>query len=64
LIQYDESVSILQAEYTGPDSLVCIPNASNFSSIDYINDGSVIVMWTGPDLMYNLNMEVNHLNGK
>ena len=64
VIQYDGSQSVLQAEYTGPDGLVCVPVASDFSGVDYVSNGSVIIRWTGPDVLYDLETEIDHLNGK
>ncbi|XP_065900625.1 plexin-B-like isoform X3 [Dysidea avara] len=62
VIQYDGSQSVLQAEYTGPDGLVCVPVASDFSGVDYVSNGSVIIRWTGPDVLYDLETEIDHLN--
>ena len=64
MIQYDGSVAVLQAEYTGSDGLECIPSANNFSNFEYVNDGMVVVRWTGPNVVYDLENEVDRLNGK
>ena len=64
VIQYDGSQSILQAEYTGPDGLVCVPVASDFSGVDYVSNASVIIRWTGPDVVYDLETDVDRLNGE
>ena len=64
MIQYNGLQSILQAEYTGPDGLECILVANDFSGVDYVSNGSVIIRWTGPDVVYDLETEVDRLNGK
>ncbi|XP_065900650.1 plexin-A2-like isoform X2 [Dysidea avara] len=62
VIQYNGLQSILQAEYTGPDGLECILVANDFSGVDYVSNGSVIIRWTGPDVVYDLETEVDRLN--
>ena len=46
----------MQAEYVGSDSLVCI------SETGYIN-GSVSVRWIGPNVDYNIETEIDFING-
>jgi len=60
VIQYDGLASVLQANFVAPDTLECLSNTSNFSGVEYVNDGVVIIRWTGPDVVYDL----DHLNGK
>ena len=55
---------ILRAEYTGPGGLVCIPVTSDFHGVDYVSNGSMIIRWTGPDVVYDLETEADRLNGQ
>ena len=43
---------------------MCVPVASDFSGVDYMSNASVIVRWTGPDVVYDLEADVDHLNGE
>ena len=53
------------AEYRGPNNdLVCVPEVNDFEEIEYVNNASVSVLWTGPNVMYNLEMEIDPLTGK
>ena len=56
----------MQAEYTGPnDGLVCITGENDFVQlqIEYVNNASVSVLWTGPNVMYFMEAEVDSLIG-
>ena len=55
---------MIQAEYTGPnDGLVCITRENDFVQVEYVNDSSVSVLWTGPDVRYYLETEVAPVTG-
>jgi len=64
VIQYDGLISVIQANFVAPDTLECLSNTSNFTGIDYVNDSVVIIRWTGPNVTYDLETEVDRLNGK
>ena len=51
---------MIEAEYTGANSLVCVPD---FTQVEYVNDASVSVLWSGPDVLYNLETDVDPLTG-
>ena len=56
--------STMRTEYTGPnDGLVCIPGMNDLAQLDYVNDASVSVLWTGPNVRYYLETEVDPLTG-
>ena len=58
-------MSRIQAEYTGPNNgLVCVSRMDDFEQAEYVSDASVSVVWTGPNVMYNLETEVDPLTGK
>ena len=55
---------MIQAEYTGPNNgLVCVPGVDDFMQVGYVNDSSVSVLWTGPDVRYYLETEVAPVTG-
>ena len=55
---------MIEAEYTGANnSLVCIPGMNDFVQVGYVNNASVSVLWSGPDVMYNLETDVDPLTG-
>jgi len=64
VIQYDGLVVVLQANFVALDTLECLSNTSNFTGVEYVNDSVVIIRWTGPDVVYDLETEVDRLNGK
>jgi len=43
---------------------VCVPEVNDFEEIEFVNNASVSILWTGPNVMYNLEMEVDPLIGK
>ena len=47
--------TILQAEYMGSDSLVCVSEAG------YVN-GTVSIRWIGPDVEHSLESEIDFIN--
>ncbi|XP_065900682.1 plexin A3-like isoform X2 [Dysidea avara] len=54
VIQFNGSQSILQAEYTGPDGLVCIVRDNDIVLPPKVNQttGTISVTWTGPGVEY------------
>ena len=55
---------MIQTEYTGPnDGLVCITQENDFVQVEYVNDTSVSVLWTGPNVTYFMEAEVDSLTG-
>ena len=54
---------MIEAEYTGANSLVCVPGVDDFTQVTYVNDASVSVLWSGPDVMYSLETDVDPLTG-
>ena len=55
---------MIQAEYTGPNNgLVCVSGVDDFMQVGYVNDSSVSVLWTGPDVRYYLETEVAPVTG-
>ena len=54
---------MIEAEYTGANSLVCVPGVNDFVQVEYVNNASVSVLWSGPDVMYNLESDVDPLTG-
>ena len=65
VISYNGIEARIPAEYTGPNySLLCIPAVDNFTQLDYVSDGTVSVLWTGPNTFtYYLETEVDPLTG-
>ena len=55
---------MIVAEYTGANSLVCVPGENDFTQVEYLDNASVSVLWTGSDVMYYLETEVDLLTGK
>ena len=53
---YGLQSTILQAEYIGPNSLVCTAEAG------YVN-GAVYVWWIGPNVEHILESEIDFING-
>ena len=50
--------AIMQAEYTGPYSLVCS------LAIGYVSGViSNVHVWSGPDVEYHLETEINYISG-
>ena len=55
---------MIEAEYTGANnSLVCIPGVNDFVQVEYVNNASVRVLWSGPDVTYYLETDVEPLTG-
>ena len=54
---------MIEAEYTGANSLVCLPAVDDFTQVEYVDNASVSVLWTGSDVMYYLETEVDLLIG-
>ena len=54
---------MIEAEYTGANSLVCVLGERDFTQVDYMKDASVSVLWSGPDIMYSLETGIDPLNG-
>ena len=55
---------MIEAEYTeANNSLVCMPGVNDFTQVEYVNDSSVSVLWTGPNVMYYLETDVDPLTG-
>ena len=54
---------MIEAEYAGANSLVCVPGVNDFVQVEYVNNASVSVLWSGPDVMYHLETEVDPLTG-
>ena len=54
---------MIEAEYTGANSLVCVSAVDDFTQVEYVDNASVRVLWSGPDVMYNLETDVDPLNG-
>ena len=54
---------MIVAEYTGANSLVCTLEVKDFMQVTYVNDASVSVLWSGPDIMYSLETDVDPLTG-
>ncbi|XP_065902814.1 plexin-B-like isoform X2 [Dysidea avara] len=61
VISYNGLQSILRAEHVGPDVIHCITRPNSFSQVEYIR-GRIDVRWTRPDLVYELENEVDPLN--
>ena len=40
---------------------MCIAGVDDFIQVDYVNNASVSVLWTGPNVMYYLESEVEPL---
>ena len=53
---------MIEAEYTGANSLVCVLKVNDFTQVTY-NDASVSVLWNGPNVMYSLETDVDPLTG-
>ena len=45
---------------------MCIAGVDDFTQVDYVNNASVSVLWTGPNVKYYLKSdhEIIHLTGK
>ena len=54
---------MIEAEYTGTNSLVCVPGVNSFVQVEYDNSASVSVLWSGPDVIYYLETEADPLTG-
>ena len=54
---------MIEAEYTGANSLVCVPGVNDFVQVEYVNNASVSVLWSGPDVTYYLETDVDPLTG-
>jgi len=54
---------MIQAEYFAPNSLVCMPGVNDFRQLRYINTSNVRVLWTGPNVEYYLETEIDPLTG-
>ena len=51
-----------EAIYTGPNNgLVCMAGVDDFTQVDYVNNASVSVLWTGPNVMYYLESDADPL---
>ena len=40
---------------------MCTAGVDDFEQVDYVNNASVSVLWTGPNVMYYLESEVDSL---
>ena len=54
---------MIEAKYTGANSLMCVPGVNDFVQVEYVNDASVSVLWSGPDVTYYLEPDVDPLTG-
>ena len=54
---------MIEAEYTGANGLVCVPGVNDFVQVEYVNNASVSVLWSGPGVIYYLETEVDPLTG-
>ena len=54
---------MIEVEYTGANSLVCILGVDDFTQAEYVNNASVSVLWSGPNVMYNLETDVDPVTG-
>ena len=54
---------MIEAEYIGANSLLCVSAVDDFTQVTYVNDASVSVLWNGPDVMYFLETDVDPLTG-
>ena len=55
---------MIEAEYTGANnSLVCVPGVNDFVQVEYVNNASASVLWSGPDVLYSLETETDPLTG-
>ena len=43
---------------------MCVPKVNDFEEIEYVDNANVSVLWTGPNVMYNLETIVDPLTGK
>ena len=42
---------------------MCVPGVNDFVQVEYVNNASVNVLWSGPDVTYNLETDVDPLTG-
>ena len=42
---------------------MCVPAVENFTQVEYVDNASVSVLWSGPDVMYFLEIDVDPLTG-
>ena len=42
---------------------MCVPGVNDFVQVEYVNNASVSVLWSGPDVMYSLENDVDPLTG-
>ena len=54
---------MIQAEHFASNSLVCIPGVNEFRQLRYINTSNVHVLWTGSNVEYYLETEIDPLTG-
>ena len=55
---------MIEAEYArANDSLVCVPGVNDFVQVEYVNNASVSVVWSGPDVTYSLETEADPPTG-
>ena len=54
---------MIVAEYTGTNSLVCVPAVDDFTQVEYVDDASMSVLWSGLGVTYYLETEVDLLTG-
>ena len=43
---------------------MCVPRVNDFEEVEYVDNATVSVLWTGPNVMYNLETIVDPLTGK
>ena len=43
---------------------MCVPRENDFKEFLFVDNARVSVLWTGPNVMYNLETEVDPLTGK
>ena len=54
---------MIEAEYTGANSLVCVPGVDDFTQVEDVNNACVSVLWSGPGMEYYLETEETPLTG-
>ena len=42
---------------------MCVPGVDDFTQVEYVDSASVSVLWSGPDVMYFLETDVDPLTG-
>jgi len=55
---------MIQAEHFASNSLVCMLGVNDFRQLGYNNTSNVHVLWTGPNVEYYLETEIDPLTGR